>query len=124
MLFMAFISWWYGAGWSGTVKQTQRHLAGLSQNFSIAILITTLFAPWKQMDAFGGVSQSLGDKFRRSVDKFISRFVGFMVRSMTLLAAIISVSVLLLFRLVWIAIWPCLPLMIPAALLYGAGVIG
>lgn len=120
----AFISWWYGAGWGGTVKQTSRHLADLSQNFSISILVKTLFAPWKQLDAFKGVNQTLGDQFHRSIDKTISRFVGFMVRSMTLFAAIISVLILLIFRLVWIALWPCLPLLIPIAVLYGLGVVG
>lgn len=76
------------------------------------------------MDAFKGVNQSLGDQFHRSVDKTISRFVGFTVRSMTLFAALASMLGLLIFRLVWIALWPCLPLLVPAALLYGAGVIG
>ncbi len=76
------------------------------------------------MDAFNGMNQSLGDQFHRGVDKTISRFVGFTVRSMTLFAALISMLVLLILRLVWIALWPCLPAFVPAALLYTAGVIG
>lgn len=123
-MFTAFMTWWYGAGWNGTVKQTKKHLADLSQNFSISILVRTLFAPWKQLDAIKGVNQSLGDQLHRSIDKTISRFVGFMVRSLTLFAALISMLVLLAFRLVWIALWPCLPLLIPLSMLYGVGVIG
>lgn len=75
------------------------------------------------MDAYGWVNPTLGDKFRHAVDKSISRFVGFVVRSLTLWAAAISFLFLLLVRLTWILIWPVLPLLILLAVAYSAGVL-
>lgn len=122
MLFVAFLQWWYGPGWSEAVRNSKRSLDNLTQDFSIQILFRTLFAPWKQIDAFGRVNQSLGDKFRHAVDKFVSRFVGFIVRSITLMAAGVSFIAVLIARALWIICWPLLPLSIPVLLLYGLGV--
>lgn len=124
MLFVAFISWWYGEGWRNTVRRTRYYLTSLARNFSIGILLKTLFVPWKQIDAHGWLNQSLADKFRHGLDKFVSRFVGFGVRSLTLLGASLSFIVLMLLRVVWIIIWPVLPLLVPIGLLYGLGIIG
>ena len=121
MLFAAFFRRWYGPGWADTFRQTKRYLDGLVQNFSILILIRTLFSPWKQMDAGTAGTQNLSDHFHHQLDKLVSRFVGFTVRSMTLLAACISFVVLFIIRTVWIVLWPILPLMIPLTLLYGLG---
>lgn len=122
MLFVAFWSWWYGAGWAGTVRQSKRQLAGVAKDFSILILLRTLFAPWKQIDAYGRVNQNLGDRFRHSIDKFVSRFIGFLVRFFTLLAAGVSFMAVLVMRAIWIMIWPFLPLFVPAMLLYSLGI--
>jgi hypothetical protein len=124
MLFAAFLRWWYGPGWAGTIRHSKDYLIGLIRNFSILILLKTLFAPWKQLDAYGRTNQSLGDRFRHGIDKFVSRFVGFTVRSLTLWAAAISFIFLLIVRVVWILIWPGLPLLVPLAILYSLGVIG
>lgn len=122
MLFASFLQWWYGVGWARAMAQSRHRLTSLTQDFSILILLKTLFAPWKQMDAYGSVNGALGDKFRHQVDKFISRFVGFGVRSLTLLAAGMSFIFLLILGAVWIIIWPFLPLLVPVALLYSAGI--
>lgn len=121
-MLLAFIRWWYGAGWAGTVTESRRYLGGISQNFSVGILLRTLFSPWKQLNGAGGANQSLGDRFRQSIDRLVSRFVGFMVRLFTLMAALVSLIVTLFVRLVWVMAWPLLPLMVPAALLYSIGV--
>jgi hypothetical protein len=124
MLFVAFVGWWYGEGWANTLRRSKYYLLSLSQNFSVLILLKTLFAPWKQLDAFGHPNMSLSDKFRQSIDRFVSRFVGFMVRGVTLFSAVVSILLLLAARAIWIVLWPCLPIMVPVAMLYGLGVIG
>lgn len=75
------------------------------------------------MDAYAGTNLSLGDQFRHMLDKFVSRFVGFTVRSLTLFAACVSFIALLIVRAAWIILWPTLPLLVPAALLYSVGVL-
>jgi len=123
MLFVSFIRWWYGPGWRGTVRETRRRLGDLARNFSLGILLKTLFAPWKQLDAFSGQNRGLDAKFRAWLDKSISRFIGFLVRSATLWAAFFGLVFLLLSRMAWILIWPCLPLAVPILLALSLGLL-
>lgn len=117
MLLMAFFKWWYGAGWLGTVRESKRRLAAWADSFSLGILLRTLFAPWKQMDAYGGKG------LQPHIDKFISRFVGFGVRSLTLLAATASLLFVAVVRTVWIILWPCLPPLCIVFIGYGLGLL-
>jgi len=123
MLLVAFIRWWYGDGWVRTIKKSKSSLVGLAQSYSILILLKTLFAPWKQINAGNPANMAIGDRFRQLLDKLISRFVGFMVRSLTLLAAGVSLLVMLILRIVFIIVWPLLPLMVPLLVIYSLGVV-
>jgi len=123
MLFVAFIRWWYGAGWLGTITETRRRVGDLARNFSLGILLKTLFSPWKQLDAFGGQGRGFDARLRAWLDKGISRFIGFLVRSLTLWAAFFGLIFLVLSRLVWILVWPCLPLAIPVLLMLSLGIL-
>lgn len=121
MLFVAFIRWWYGEGWIGTIKRSKQSLVSLAQSYSIGILLKTLFSPWKQISTTRAANGGLNAKFGEFGDRLISRFVGFAVRSLTLTAAWVSLLVVLVVRTAWIIFWPVLPLMVPITLLYGLG---
>jgi hypothetical protein len=118
MLLMAFFQWWYGHGWLEAVADAKRHLEALAGSFSLGILLRTLFAPWKQMDAYGGKG------LQSQVDKFVSRFVGFGVRSVTLVTAIVSLAFMAIVQFAWILLWPCLPPLIFLLVGYGLGLLG
>jgi hypothetical protein len=122
MLFVAFMRWWYGAGWINTLDQSRAQLSAFTRNFSVVILLKTLFAPWKQLDAFSVQGRGFDARLRAWLDKSISRFIGFLVRSLTLWAALFGLLILLLYRLAWIIFWPCLPLTLPILLGLGLGV--
>jgi len=122
MLFAEFFGWWYGAGWLGVIRGTGPSLKRLAKNFSISILFKTLLSPWKQIEANVSSNQPTQDRFHKEIDKLISRLVGFAVRSLTLLAAGISLLVLLVGRIILAAVWPCLPVFIPLAVLYSLGI--
>jgi hypothetical protein len=124
MLMLAFFKWWYGTGWLSVVGDSAIKVKSLAQSFSILILLRTLFAPWKQLDASGGVNQGMNDQFRHAIDKFVSRFVGFFVRFFTIIAALVLVSLMAILRVLWIMVWPFLPVFVPGLLLYGIGIIG
>lgn len=70
------------------------------------------------MDAFGGKG------IQHFVDKTVSRFVGFGVRSLTLLTALVTLVALTFIRVVWVVLWPCLPLVVVLLVGYGIGVVG
>lgn len=92
------------------------------ETFSVSVLARSLFAPFKQTFA-GNVKGSLGDHFRSFVDKTISRFIGFFVRSFLLFTAFLCMLFVLLSGLLLLLLWPLIPLLpLIAVGLMGMGV--
>jgi hypothetical protein len=90
----------------------RERLATTVDYFSIDLLATTLFAPFRQISA-GQVNGPLGVKFRAFLDRIISRSIGAMVRSTMIVigvAAILLHSVIGFVTLIIWAILPALPL--------------
>ena len=83
------LSWWYTAGWKHQFESTVQRVAKVGKAFSGGSLLRTLFSPWKQIVSGTARDASLNDKMRALVDNLVSRFVGFMIRSLTLIAAVI-----------------------------------
>lgn len=117
MLAIEFFAWWYGAGWLQTVRNVQKRLAKTSHMFSVPILLRTLFAPWKRIVSYPGAS--LDAKLRAASDNLFSRCVGFTVRIMVLLAAFIMLTVVGVFALAEVVVWPLLPLAVPVLIVLG-----
>ncbi len=111
------LSWWYGSGWKGILSATRRRLDGLAEAFSIDTLLRTLFAPWKRVITYPGAG--LDGKLRAFGDNFISRCVGFVIRLFVLLAAAVSFVGLCLAGLLEIVVWPLVPLLGIALLVWG-----
>ena len=111
MFIVGILSWWYGAGWQQRFAMLRERLATTNDYFSIDLLATTLFAPFRQISA-GQVNGPLGVKFRAFLDKLISRCIGAMVRSTMIIigvAAILLHSVIGCVTLVMWALVPALP---------------
>jgi len=109
MFMLDLVSWWYGSGWTGRLGSTRRRLAGLAEVFSIAILLRTLFAPWRRIVTYPGAS--IEARLRALSDNFISRCVGFTARFFVLLAAAVSFVGLCVFGVLEAILWPLLPLL-------------
>jgi hypothetical protein len=110
MFFVYSLSWWYGAGWKLQFSKMLDRLANIGRAFSGGTLIRTLFNPWKQIISGAERQASLESKMRAVLDNIISRFVGFGIRSFTLIAALISISAVLIISVVWLIIWPIIPI--------------
>ena len=87
--------WWYTGGLKWVVARAGKRLNAVHRMFSVGILLRTLFAPWKQIVGTPNNNQTLDDKFRMKLDNLISRFVGLGVRTLTLLAAFVSLTFVL-----------------------------
>ena len=108
MVIILFFRWWYAQGWLLALKDIKKRTLGVSHNFSVPILIKTLFAPWRRLITDSG--KSLDEKFKAGVDNLISRFVGFWVRFLVLIiAGVVTALTFCLFLLIAI-IWPFMPL--------------
>jgi hypothetical protein len=112
MLAVAFIRWWYGAGWKTLARNVERRAQRTIDSFSVPTLVRTLFAPWKRIVTKPGAG--IDAHLRAIGDNAISRLVGFTVRLTVLLSAGVSLMVLMLLGVVQIVLWPLLP---PAAII-------
>lgn len=117
MLVVAFIRWWYGQGWRENADRLRGRLHNTYLEFSVPILIKTLFSPWRRIISYG--RGSLEDRARATLDNIVSRSVGLVVRISALMAAVIIISLNALLGSVWLAIWPLLPVAGPLLLVWG-----
>jgi len=109
MFLVGILSWWYGEGWQARIRIIKERLSSSVDYFSIGLLITTLFAPFRQISA-GSVEGPLNERLRAFADKLISRFIGAIVRSAILIAGLVVMFVQIIFGGLEIAIWPLIPL--------------
>ena len=109
MFLVGILSWWYTEGWQGRIRIVKERLAASADYFSIGLLITTLFAPFRQISA-GRVDGPIGDQLRAFADRSISRFVGGVVRSAMVISGLVVMFVQTVFGALEIAIWPIIPL--------------
>lgn len=110
MLFPELIRWWYGPGWRDQASLLGERLAGIADRYSIELLVGSLFAPFRQIDA-GPVRGGLDVQVRAWLDRLVSRFIGALIRSVLVVVGIIIFVVNVALGVVWLGIWPALPLL-------------
>lgn len=120
---IGFISWWYTLGWITATKKLAALLAGIGRQFSITLILRTLFSPWKQVVADSDPARPVGLKLRGVVDNLISRFVGFFIRLFTLIAAAIVTLVIGSLGLAGLVLWPMVPFLPIFFILLAVGVL-
>ena len=107
MLVMSWLGWWYGSGWRNVLGGLRERLRRIYLSFSVPLLLATLMAPWRRIiSAPGG---SLGQQLRAMVDNTVSRFVGFIVRILALIAAGLMMGFISIGGLILVVIWPFIP---------------
>ena len=109
-MIIVFISWWYGEGWRRQVTLLQQRLAKIVDLFSIDLLLKTLFMPFRQISA-DQVSGSLSVKYRAFIDKLVSRVIGAVVRTITILTGTLVLGAYIIGGIAWLLAWPLVPLL-------------
>jgi hypothetical protein len=110
MFIVGILSWWYGAGWRQRFTMLRERLATTVDYFSIDLLATTLFAPFRQISA-GQVNGPLGVKFRAFLDRIISRSIGAMVRSTMIVIGVAAILLHSVIGCITLIVWAVLPLL-------------
>ena len=103
MLIFSLLIWWYGSGLKIRTQSLGEALSRTADNFSIGLLLRTLFNPFRQIDA-GATGKGLEAAFQSFLSRLISRIVGFIARtaliivgSIVLVAqSILSVAIIIL----------------------------
>lgn len=108
LMFLVFFKWWYGVGWLEAWRESNHTIKKIQQGFSIPVLTKNLFSPWKQIITAPG--KSFDEKFKAAIDNLVSRSVGFGVRSLTLVAAVVVISITVVVCFFSVLVWPLLPI--------------
>lgn len=110
MVIIGLISWWYGAGWLSQLRVVRGWLDNIYDYFSIELLVSTLFSPFRQ-DSAGKVKGPVNVVFRHFLDNLISRFMGAFIRSFMIFFGVLSIVFVGIIGLMTLIIWPLIPLM-------------
>ncbi len=110
MELVGFLGWWYAAGWRQLVARRVDGLAATADYFSIGLLASTLFSPFRQISA-GNVRGPLPLQVRAFFDKLISRVIGAIARLILIVIGIIAMILQGFFAGVSILMWAVVPLL-------------
>jgi hypothetical protein len=111
MFLVGLISWWYGRGWVGQWRRMTLRFKTTLDFFSVGQLLSTLFAPFRQISATPTSGSGLGAAFRNFIDKLISRIIGAIVRFMTIIAGLIVILFQAIYEGILIIGWWFVPLL-------------
>lgn len=106
-MLLEFFFWWYGSGWKKAWRDCFLWVRNVQAAFSIDVLLKTLFSPWKRIVTLPG--RSIDEKMRALVDNLVSRVIGFFVRSIVLVVALVMVVCTAVAGLAVAILWPLLP---------------
>lgn len=81
---MDWIKYWYGQGLRDLCFCVRYICISIINTLSMPVLLKTLFDPWKK-DELSGVGLSLQQKFQLFWLNVVSRFIGFIIRSIAFL---------------------------------------
>lgn len=109
MFLVGILSWWYGDGWQQRLHMIGSRIARTSDFFSIGLLVSTLFAPFRQISA-GRVDGPLGVQMRALFDRLISRLIGALVRSFMIIAGLFVISFQAVCGGIVLAFWAIIPI--------------
>ena len=118
MLLLALVSWWYTAGWAKLGQRVQDRVLGTLDQFSVALLMQTLFDPFRQIAA-GRVRGPIGLQLRAWADRLFSRVIGMIVRTILIFVGVGTAVVMGMIGIVQLLVWPVIPFLPIIALMAG-----
>jgi len=102
--------WWYAAGLRGQLNRIRMMFVRVNDQFSIPLLLKTLFQPFRQISA-GSVDGALEDKMRAWLDRMVSRLIGAFIRTMVMIVGLVVMAGTAIVSLFMLVIWLAMPLL-------------
>ncbi|HZJ34398.1 MAG TPA: hypothetical protein VFD55_00055 [Candidatus Angelobacter sp.] len=116
MFLRGFISWWYVGGWLRRIQIIKARLIASADLFSVGLLLSTLFSPFRQISA-GDVVGSISDHIGAFFDKLLSCVIGAFVRTFMIIFGLITMFIQVIFGVVSLIFWLTIPLLPVAGLI-------
>lgn len=110
MVILEMLQWWYQRGWKIFLKKFSNQLKNAADFFSIRLLVTNLFAPFRQISAGETAATSLSARMTAFFDRLFSRVIGAIVRIVLLIIGTVTIILQAVFGVVAIVLWPFVPL--------------
>jgi hypothetical protein len=111
MMLFAVLSWWYSAGWAGVADRAGRRIGTMLETFSVTLLISTLFDPFRQISADNTQGVAFNAQLKALGDRLFSRVFGAIVRSMFIIFGVIAALFMAVVGLLLLVLWPLIPLL-------------
>jgi hypothetical protein len=108
MVIISLFSWWYTTGWMALVQKGSKRVESVLKFFSVPLLVTSLFAPFRQISA-GRVNGPLSVQLQAWGDRLFSRFIGAFIRTFLIIIGLLIVSLMSAVVLITVVLWPLLP---------------
>jgi FtsH-binding integral membrane protein len=108
---ISYFSWWFYDEPKYLWRSINIVIIKVFNTFSIPLLITTLFAPWKR-DVLYVENPSLSDSFQIFIGNMVSRLIGCIVRILTIFAGLIVTIITAFFVYAVFLAWILLPVII------------
>lgn len=116
MFLRDFFSWWYFDGLLSRMQMIKNRLKASADFFSVGLLISTLFAPFRQISA-EVASGSLSIQMRAFFDKLLSRFIGAFIRFFLIILGLITMLIQIISGIIVLVFWLIIPLFPVAGLI-------
>ena len=111
MFMVGLISWWYGRGWVEQWRRIGGRFMATVDFFSIGQLLSTFFAPFRQISADTASDGSFTAEVGGLFDTLLSRFIGATVRFFTILFGVAVIILQAVYELIIMIAWWFLPLL-------------
>ena len=108
MVIVWALTWWYGTGWKARLIGLRAQLASSYDYFSIGLLASSLFAPFRQISA-GKVRGPLGVQMRAFFDRQISRVIGAIVRTILIIVGLVWLAIQVVVGALGVIVWAFVP---------------
>jgi len=110
MFLVDILSWWYSGGWINRVRMMRDRLMNSADFFSVSLLISTLFAPFRQISA-NDTAVTFSDHVKAFFDKLLSRCIGFIVRSSMIILGLVTMFLQVISGIVILLFWLIVPIL-------------
>lgn len=117
---LQYTSWHYSRGIHDTVVLWSNIIWFLSHFFSLSLLISTLFSPWKRLQEKRKAGFDIEDVLSVFLVNILMRILGFLFRITLITLGLLFLTLALLAMVLHLAIWILFPILVPALIYYGS----